>query len=46
MLEDAGSKTKMYHLGLTVRNQPKHPLYLAADTRPVRFECKLHRRDG
>ena len=46
MLDDDGLAAKTYHLGLTGENQPRHPLYLAADTRPVRFQSKLHRGDG
>ena len=44
MLDDNDLTAKTYHLGLTGENQPKHPLYLDANTRPVRFQGKLHRR--
>ncbi len=37
MLESVDLTDKLYHLGLTKHNQPKHPLYLKADTRPIRF---------
>lgn len=29
--------SKAYHLGLTAQGHPKHPLYLRADTKPVRW---------
>ena len=32
---------QMYHLGLTKAGQPKHPLYLKADTQPELF-CSEH----
>lgn len=38
MLEGEGLSGRMCHLGLTGRDQPRHPLYLRADTRPVGFE--------
>ena len=37
MLERNGLSSKMRRLGMTMRGQPKHPLYLRADTRPIRF---------
>ena len=37
MLEDRGLSARMCHLGLTKHAQPRHPLYLRASTRPVRF---------
>ena len=30
-----GMVNRLYHLGLTKGGQPKHPLYLRADTQPV-----------
>ena len=38
MLEDDGLSGRMCHLGFTSKDQPRHPLYLKADTKPVRFE--------
>ena len=35
---------QMYHLGLTKAGQPKHPLYLKADTRPELFCSGGYRR--
>ena len=35
MLRKAGLSDKMRHLGMTKLNQPKHPLYLRADTQPI-----------
>ena len=35
MLRKAGLSGKMRHLGMTKLNQPKHPLYLRADTQPI-----------
>ena len=32
MLENRAPVVKLGHLGMTMRNQPKHPLYLRADT--------------
>ena len=37
MLEEDGLSSRMCHLGLTRMDQPKHPLYLRAGTKPVRF---------
>ena len=37
MLEEDGLSGRMCHLGLTRKGQPRHPLYLRANTRPVRF---------
>ena len=37
LLRDAGLSDKMRHLGMTKLNQPKHPLYLRADTQPINF---------
>ena len=37
MLDDDGLSGRMRHLGMTKRDQPRHPLYLKASTRPVRF---------
>ena len=37
MLKEDGLSRKMRHLGLTLKGQPKHPLYLKAATSPVRF---------
>ncbi len=36
-LRSAGLSAKMRHLGMTKQNQPKHPLYLKADTKPTHF---------
>ncbi|WP_207000629.1 DUF1643 domain-containing protein [Trinickia mobilis] len=33
-----GMRNKLYHLGLNKDGSPKHPLYIAASTRPKRFE--------
>ena len=38
MLEGGGAAGRMYHLGMTKRSQPRHPLYLQAGERPVRFQ--------
>ena len=38
MLEDDGLSGRMCHLGLTGRDQPRHPLYLRASTLPVGFQ--------
>lgn len=37
LLHDAGLSDKMRHLGMTKLDQPKHPLYLRADTQPINF---------
>ena len=37
MLRDEGLSGKMRHLGLTLKGQPRHPLYLKAATAPARF---------
>ena len=37
MLENDGLSGRMCHLGLTKRDQPRHPLYLKAITQPARF---------
>ena len=37
MLDADGLSGRMCHLGLTGKDQPRHPLYLKASTRPVRF---------
>ena len=39
MLEGDGLSDRMYHLGLTKTDQPRHPLYLKADTRPLLFQA-------
>ena len=39
MLEDDGLSGRMRHLGFTLKDQPRHPLYLKANTRPVRFQA-------
>ena len=38
MLRNEGLASKLRHLGTTVRNQPKHPLYLPDNTEPIPFE--------
>ncbi len=40
MLESEGWLGKTYHLGLTGKGQPRHPLYLRSDTPPVCFQIK------
>lgn len=37
MLVDGGLSNKMRHLGVTKMGQPRHPLYLKADTLPIHF---------
>lgn len=37
MLRDAGAT--LYHLGLTTKGQPRHPLYLPGDLQPTRWEA-------
>lgn len=32
----------LHHLGLTKAGQPRHPLYLRADTKPMRYERTPH----
>jgi len=32
-----GSGRRLYHLGLTQRGQPRHPLYLRGDTKPMEW---------
>ena len=39
-LRDAGLSGRMRHLGLTKRGNPRHPLYLRRDARPIRWESK------
>ena len=39
MLEGDGLSGRMSHLGLTSKDQPRHPLYLKASTRPLRFRA-------
>ena len=38
MLVGDGLSGRMCHLGMTKRDQPRHPLYLKASTRPSSFE--------
>ncbi len=37
-LREAGLSGRMRHLGLTQRSQPRHPLYLRRDARPIRWK--------
>ena len=39
MLDGDGLSGRMCHLGLTGKDQPRHPLYLKASTKPVRFRA-------
>ena len=39
MLKGDGLSSRMCHLGLTSKSQPRHPLYVKASTRPVRFQA-------
>ena len=41
MLESQASNVRTGHLGMTMRNQPKHPLYLRADT-PLSYFSELN----
>ncbi len=36
-----GMRRKLYHLGLNQDGSPKHPLYIAASTRPKPFELEV-----
>lgn len=36
-----GMRNKLYHLGLNKDGSPKHPLYIAASTRPKPFELTV-----
>jgi hypothetical protein len=38
LIQLAGMRNKLYHLGLNKDGSPKHPLYIAASTRPKPFE--------
>jgi hypothetical protein len=38
LLGMAGMRTRLYHLGLNKDGSPKHPLYIAASTRPKPFK--------
>ncbi|HEX7907322.1 MAG TPA: DUF1643 domain-containing protein [Paraburkholderia sp.] len=38
LIRIAGMRNKLYHLGLNKDGSPKHPLYIAASTRPKPFE--------
>ncbi len=42
LLETAG--VKLHHLGLTKAGQPRHPLYLAASTLPVRWKARVNQK--
>ena len=44
MLKGDGLSGRMCHLGMTKRDQPRHPLYLKASTQPVRFRSRANRR--
>ena len=41
MLETQAPDVRLGHLGMTMRNQPKHPLYLRADT-PLSYFSELN----
>jgi hypothetical protein len=38
ILDITGMRGKLYHLGLNKDGSPKHPLYIAASTRPKPFQ--------
>lgn len=38
LIRMAGMRNKLFHLGLNKDGSPKHPLYIAASTRPKPFE--------
>lgn len=38
LISACGARNRLYHLGLNKDGSPKHPLYIAASTRPKPFE--------
>ena len=41
LLSMAGMRNRLYHLGLNKDGSPKHPLYIAASTRPKPFTMEV-----
>jgi hypothetical protein len=41
LIRMTGMRNKLYHLGLNKDGSPKHPLYIAASTRPKPFTLEM-----